>query len=147
MKHTCFSFFFQVILLLWKSSCLETFGNESDRLALLDFKSQVTHDPHNVMASWNNSLHFCSWFGVTCSPSIGRVVILNLEAQSLVGSIPPSIGNLTFLTGINLEGNSFHGEIPQERPENTFSCSQRVYWENSKPVYFIIQVETFGVWS
>ncbi|OMO97527.1 hypothetical protein COLO4_14556 [Corchorus olitorius] len=98
------------------SSCLESasFANESDRVALLDFKSRVTQDPHNVMASWNNSLHFCSWFGVTCSPSNGRVVILNLQGQKLVGSIPPSIGILTFLTAINLENNSFHGEIPQQ---------------------------------
>ncbi|OMP05936.1 hypothetical protein CCACVL1_01784 [Corchorus capsularis] len=109
---------YNVILLLWMSSCLEsaipTFANESDRVVLNDFKSQVTQDPLNIMASWNNSVHFCSWFGVSCSPLNGRVVILNLEAQKLVGSIPPSIGNLTFLTGINLENNNFHGEIPQE---------------------------------
>ncbi|OMO97526.1 hypothetical protein COLO4_14555 [Corchorus olitorius] len=118
MKQTCFScriFFFHVILLLWLT-CLEsaTFANESDRLALLDFKNRVTNDPRKIMASWNDSLHFCSWFGVTCSPSNGRVVILNLEAQNLAGSIPPSIGNLTFLTGINLRSNNFHGELPQE---------------------------------
>ncbi|KAK6245040.1 hypothetical protein QUC31_011449 [Theobroma cacao] len=95
--------------------CNDTyFANESDRLALLDFKNRVTQDPLHVMASWNNFVHFCSWVGITCSPSNGRVVILNLEGQKLVGSIPPSIGNLTFLTGINLVNNTFRGEIPQE---------------------------------
>ncbi|XP_017977165.1 PREDICTED: probable LRR receptor-like serine/threonine-protein kinase At3g47570 [Theobroma cacao] len=117
MKLTCL--FFQGILLLWMSSCSESamipaFANESDRLALLDFKNRVTQDPLHVMDSWNNSVHFCSWVGVTCSPSNGRVVILNLKGQKLVGSIPPSIGNLTFLTRINLVNNNFRGEIPQE---------------------------------
>ncbi|KAL7169694.1 hypothetical protein ACSBR2_034679 [Camellia fascicularis] len=41
-------------------------------------------------------------------------MILNLEAQKLVGSIPSSIGNLSLITGINLQNNSFHGEIPPE---------------------------------
>uniref|UniRef100_A0A2N9GS27 non-specific serine/threonine protein kinase n=1 Tax=Fagus sylvatica TaxID=28930 RepID=A0A2N9GS27_FAGSY len=40
--------------------------------------------------------------------------VLDLAAKKLTGSIPPSIGNLTYLTGINLRNNSFYGEIPQE---------------------------------
>ncbi|KAL7169676.1 hypothetical protein ACSBR2_034661 [Camellia fascicularis] len=91
-----------------------TSENESDRMALLAFKSRIIQDPLQIMSSWNDSLHFCNWAGVICSPSNGRVLILNLEAQKLVGSIPPSIGNLSLLTGINLQNNSFHGEIPPE---------------------------------
>ncbi|XP_031253104.1 putative receptor-like protein kinase At3g47110 isoform X2 [Pistacia vera] len=66
------------------------------------------------MRSWNDSVHFCNWTGLTCSPTNGRVTILNLDSQNLVGSIPPSIGNLTFLNAINLGNNSFHGKIPPE---------------------------------
>ncbi|ONI03273.1 hypothetical protein PRUPE_6G248000 [Prunus persica] len=91
-----------------------TFGNETDRLALLDLKKRITQDPLHLMSSWNDSFHFCSWVGVTCNHSNKRVVILNLSSQKLVGSLPPSIGNLTHLTRINLDSNSFHGEIPQE---------------------------------
>ncbi|OVA02665.1 Protein kinase domain [Macleaya cordata] len=91
-----------------------TSRNESDRLALLAFKDLITQDPLGVMNSWNDSIHFCEWVGVSCSPKNQRVVILNLASQKLVGSIPPSIGNLTFLTGINLRNNYFHAEIPQE---------------------------------
>ncbi|XP_059598992.1 LRR receptor kinase SERL2-like [Vitis vinifera] len=43
-----------------------------------------------------------------------RVNTLNLNSLHLVGSLSPSIGNLTFLTGLNLELNNFHGQIPQE---------------------------------
>ncbi|XP_059307950.1 probable LRR receptor-like serine/threonine-protein kinase At3g47570 [Lycium ferocissimum] len=85
-----------------------------DEQVLVDFKSRITDDPFQVMASWNNSLHYCNWTGITCNPSIQRVMILDLRSLKLVGSIPPSIGNLSFLTAINLRNNSFHGEIPHE---------------------------------
>nr|XP_028957484.1 probable LRR receptor-like serine/threonine-protein kinase At3g47570 [Malus domestica] len=88
--------------------------NETDRLALLDFKDRITQDPLNVMSSWNDSTDFCSWVGVTCNPSTKKVSILKLNSRELAGSIPASIGNLTYLTAINLTNNDFHGEIPQE---------------------------------
>jgi hypothetical protein len=126
MKHSClhsnwiFSLlFFHGILVLFMSSSLKsaripTFANESDRLALLDFKNQISEDPLQIMSLWNDSTRFCNWFGVTCSPSRKRVMFLNLEAQRLAGYITPSIRNLTYLTGINLEDNSFYGKILQE---------------------------------
>ncbi|GLT96481.1 hypothetical protein SLE2022_140990 [Rubroshorea leprosula] len=67
------------------------------------------------MNSWNESLHFCDWMGVTCSRRHkGRVTLLSLESCGLFGSIPPQIGNLSFLRGINLADNNFQREIPQE---------------------------------
>ncbi|GLT55506.1 hypothetical protein SLA2020_286210 [Shorea laevis] len=117
MKHSCLHskwilfIFFHGILLLFMSSSL---ADESDRLALLDFKNQIREDPLQIMSLWNESTHFCNWFGVTCSPSSKRVMVLNLEAQRLAGSITPSMGNLTYLTGINLRNNIIYGEIPQE---------------------------------
>jgi Leucine-rich repeat (LRR) protein len=119
MKHSCLHFnwilfiFFHGILLL-KSARILAFANDTDRLALLDFKKQISEDPVQIMSSWNDSTHFCNWFGVTCSPSSKRVMVLNLEAQRLAGYITPFMGNLTYLTGINLGNNSIYGEIPQE---------------------------------
>ncbi|XP_022765839.1 LRR receptor-like serine/threonine-protein kinase FLS2 [Durio zibethinus] len=89
-------------------------AKESDRLALLDFKNSVTQDSVKIMNSWNDSIPLCNWIGVTCNPHSGRVVVLNLENQKLIGSIPPAIGNLTFLTGINLGENVFHCDVPEE---------------------------------
>ncbi|XP_028957104.1 probable LRR receptor-like serine/threonine-protein kinase At3g47570 [Malus domestica] len=114
--------FLHGFILLCMSTCLESttlrnltlLGNESDRLALLDFKKRITVDPFNAMSSWNHSIHFCSWVGVSCHRSTKRVLMLNLKSKKLVGSIPSSIGNLTYLTGINLSDNNFHGEIPPE---------------------------------
>ncbi|KAM2969691.1 hypothetical protein FF2_016758 [Malus domestica] len=54
-------------------------GNERDRLALLAIKAQIKQDPHQVLSSWNESVHFCKWYGVTCSPRHReRVTVLNL---------------------------------------------------------------------
>jgi len=72
MKHSCLHFnwilliFFHGILLL-KSARIHAFADESDRLALLDFKNRISEDPLQIMSSWNDSTHFCDWFGVTCS--------------------------------------------------------------------------------
>ncbi|KAJ9694958.1 hypothetical protein PVL29_010444 [Vitis rotundifolia] len=90
------------------------YGNETDRLALLAIKAQITQDPLGITTSWNDSVHFCNWAGVTCGHRHQRVNTLNLNSLHLVGSLSPSIGNLTFLTGLNLELNNFHGQIPQE---------------------------------
>jgi hypothetical protein len=97
-----------------KSARIPAFADESDRLALLDFKKRISEDPLQIMSLWNDSTHFCNWFGVTCTPSSKRVIGSEPESQRLAGTITPSIGNLTYLTGINLENNSFYGEIPQE---------------------------------
>ncbi|GKV51207.1 hypothetical protein SLEP1_g57876 [Rubroshorea leprosula] len=89
--------------------------NENDRLALLAFKDRIVGDPLGILTSWNESPHFCNWTGVLCSKKHqGRVTVLNLASQKLVGSIPPHIGNLSFLRGINLSYNSFTGEIPPQ---------------------------------
>jgi hypothetical protein len=125
MKHSCLNskwilfIFFHGILLLFMSSSLKsaripTSPVESDRMALLDFKKRISEDPLQIMSSWNDSTLFCNWFGVTCNPYSKRVIILNLQAQRLTSTLIPSMGNLTYLTGIILGNNSFYGEIPQE---------------------------------
>ncbi|XP_058089781.1 probable LRR receptor-like serine/threonine-protein kinase At3g47570 [Magnolia sinica] len=114
------SFLFHTILLSsveapWLLGSAANFSNETDRLALLDFKHLITDDPHRSMRSWNHTLHFCQWQGVTCGRQHPqRVTALNLTGQNLVGTISPFIANLTFLRRILLEDNNFHGAIPQE---------------------------------
>ncbi|XP_039047050.1 probable LRR receptor-like serine/threonine-protein kinase At3g47570 [Hibiscus syriacus] len=67
------------------------------------------------MDSWNSSIHFCQWRGVTCGGrEHQRVTKLELQYLKLSGSISPYIGNLSFLTELNLTGNSFYSQIPQE---------------------------------
>ncbi|XP_058098804.1 putative receptor-like protein kinase At3g47110 [Magnolia sinica] len=114
--------FWSFLLLPFLLPCMEcigigfpTLGNETDRLALIAFKDPISNDPSRFFSSWNDSVHFCNWEGITCGrrhPQ--RVIALNLVYHGLVGPISPQIANLTFLRSINLSGNSFHGKIPRE---------------------------------
>ncbi|CAN1137314.1 Probable LRR receptor-like serine/threonine-protein kinase At3g47570 [Linum perenne] len=90
-------------------------SNETDRLALVQFKSMITGDPLGALSSWNDSVHFCEWYGVSCSKRhYGRVIELNLSSHGLSGPISPHVGNLSFLKFLRLYNNSFIGEIPHE---------------------------------
>ncbi|CAN1139563.1 Probable LRR receptor-like serine/threonine-protein kinase At3g47570 [Linum perenne] len=88
-------------------------NNVTDRLALLEFKNEITNDPSGVLTSWNDSLHFCNWQGIICNTH-QRVTSLSLSRCNLAGTLSPHIANLTFLHTINLINNSFRGHIPQQ---------------------------------
>ncbi|XP_024037407.1 putative receptor-like protein kinase At3g47110 isoform X2 [Citrus clementina] len=110
-------FFFLFILLSFlfhfSFSHCANLGTETDKQALLAFKSKVA-DPFGALSTWNDSVNFCLWLGVTCSLKHQRVISLNLSGQNLTGTLSPYIGNLTFLRLINLQQNSFSGMIPHE---------------------------------
>ncbi|XP_040957991.1 probable LRR receptor-like serine/threonine-protein kinase At3g47570 [Gossypium hirsutum] len=89
-------------------------GNDTDLQALLRFKANIIGDQLGVMDSWNSSVHFCQWHGVTCSRKRRRVTKLELQLLKLSGSLSPYIGNLSFLKELNLEGNIFYNQIPQK---------------------------------
>ncbi|PWA42245.1 leucine-rich repeat protein [Artemisia annua] len=85
-----------------------------DRVALFAVKSMINGDPQGVMSSWNDSIHFCQWEGITCGSRHQRVTILDLSSRGLSGSLSPSIGNLSFLKVVQLQNNSLSGEIPPQ---------------------------------
>ncbi|KAG8378637.1 hypothetical protein BUALT_Bualt07G0006100 [Buddleja alternifolia] len=89
-------------------------GNETDKLALFSFKSQITQDPQLILDSWNNSSHFCNWTGVECDSKFQRVTSLNLTGQRLSGTVSPHVGSFSFLNILDLSGNLFQGDIPLE---------------------------------
>ncbi|KAK4422145.1 putative receptor-like protein kinase [Sesamum alatum] len=86
----------------------------TDRMALLAFKAALISDPLHVTESWKGSTYFCSWIGITCSLRHPRVVKLDLHSSMLVGSLSPSIGNLSFLREVQLYNNGLTGEIPSD---------------------------------
>ncbi|RWR78775.1 LRR.XII-like protein [Cinnamomum micranthum f. kanehirae] len=110
------SFAFHAILLISLSETATTtpLRNETDRLALLAFKNDIAGDPLQALSSWNDSLHFCEWRGITCGSKHQRVRILNLTSLSLEGPLSPHIANLSFLSSIDLSTNRFHGRVPHE---------------------------------
>ncbi|KAK5794299.1 probable LRR receptor-like serine/threonine-protein kinase At3g47570 [Gossypium arboreum] len=89
-------------------------GNDIDQKALLHFKSKIIGDQLRVTESWNSSIHFCHWHGVTCGRRHQRVTKLELEYLKLTGSLSPYMGNLSFLREFSLAGNNFYNQIPRE---------------------------------
>nr|GLL21980.1 probable LRR receptor-like serine/threonine-protein kinase At3g47570 [Ipomoea trifida] len=114
MKHLLYCLVF-VILPTFTVSAILQYSNETDRIALLEFKHRLFNDSHGVLLnSWNDSQHHCHWPGVSCSRQNQRVVALRLPDKGLVGTISPHIGNLTFLRELNLSTNKLSGQIPGE---------------------------------
>ncbi|KAJ8638373.1 hypothetical protein MRB53_012640 [Persea americana] len=94
--------------------CEAATGSEIDREALLAIKAQIRKDPLGALISWNDTLPFCMWLGVTCISRDQRVMFLDLSSLNLEGSVSPFIGNLSYLVGINFQVNNLDGEIPHE---------------------------------
>jgi len=93
--------------------CATVPQDSKDMLALIDFRQAITGDPRGFFNSWNNSVNYCNWNGVTCSKTHrGRVGELNLTGQSLEGRISPSVGNLTLLKTLDLSSNNLSGQLP-----------------------------------
>ncbi|KAK3424382.1 hypothetical protein EUGRSUZ_F01162, partial [Eucalyptus grandis] len=74
----------------------------------------IIEDPFGVLNSWNSSIGFCQWYGVTCGRRHRRVTVLELSSQGLSGSISPHVGNLSFLRKMWLPTNNLGHEIPSQ---------------------------------
>ncbi|XP_074279753.1 uncharacterized protein LOC141605022 [Silene latifolia] len=109
-----FIFVIQNITVILSFRSIDYPGNKTDYIALLSIKSQLLAPSNRVLSSWNESIHHCSWEGVTCGSKHNRVTILDLRSRGLAGTISPFIGNLSFLQIISLYDNSLSGEIPTQ---------------------------------
>ncbi|KAJ4888721.1 LRR receptor-like serine/threonine-protein kinase EFR [Raphanus sativus] len=86
----------------------------TDREALLSFRSQIIHTPQSLSFTWDQNTSPCNWTGVTCNTRNRRVASINLSGRGLTGSISPSIGNLSFLRSLQLQNNQLGGLVPKE---------------------------------
>nr|XP_048330743.1 putative receptor-like protein kinase At3g47110 [Ziziphus jujuba var. spinosa] len=89
------------------STMSETTNITTDQSALLVLKSHITHDPQNILSkNWSTSSSICDWVGVTCGAKHKRVTMLNLSYMGLTGTVPPQLGNLSFLVELRCRNNS-----------------------------------------
>lgn len=139
LQKPVYPFHFIWVIFIITVSC-----QDSDKSALLEFKSSVK-DPAGVLSGWgvSNSDH-CSWIGVTCGSHDGRVYGLNITGGGdsgeftcfkydefslygfgvrkkcdgngfkLIGKLSVSISKLSELRVLSLPFNDLSGEIPNE---------------------------------
>jgi Leucine-rich repeat (LRR) protein len=81
-----------------------------DSLALVDLYNRTNGVGWTHNDNWLTSAPLDEWYGVEIEN--GRVGILELPSNNLVGSLPSSLGNLTGLVQLILESNQLNGSIP-----------------------------------
>ena len=117
------SFYPLIMVAIFLHIFMATLGMSSpnittDEAALLQLKAQISLDPHSFFShNWNwsaSASSVCNWVGVTCGIRHGRVTAINLPNMGFGGTIPPHVGNLSFLVSLNITGNSFYGTLPNE---------------------------------
>nr|XP_027083840.1 probable LRR receptor-like serine/threonine-protein kinase At3g47570 [Coffea arabica] len=90
----------------------------TDQSALLALNARITSEQHEFLSqNWSSTAapsSVCDWIGVQCSSRHQRVTDLNISNMGLTGTIPPDLGNLSFLVSLDLRNNSFHGNLPEE---------------------------------
>ncbi|MEO6685759.1 MAG: hypothetical protein ABIN24_07335, partial [Dyadobacter sp.] len=116
-------YYYFILVLLFSVTISVGQTLESDRLALIDLYNATGgtywYNNLNWSVSGNPGDSPCGWGGVTCNEEGTRVVKLLLPENDMLGSIPPSIGNLTALTHLDLSGAgrefvNLTGSIPAE---------------------------------
>ncbi|XP_048131722.1 LRR receptor-like serine/threonine-protein kinase FLS2 isoform X4 [Rhodamnia argentea] len=88
----------------------------ADQASLLALKQHITDDPEDLLSTnWTETTSVCNWVGITCGTThTSRVTRLNLACMGLSGTLPPQLGNLSFLAYFNITNNTFHGSLPVE---------------------------------
>uniref|UniRef100_A0A6N2LLK4 non-specific serine/threonine protein kinase n=1 Tax=Salix viminalis TaxID=40686 RepID=A0A6N2LLK4_SALVM len=113
-------------------------GNTTEAEALLKWKASLDSQSQSLLSSWVGISPCIKWIGITCDnsesvtnltlesfglrgtlydfnfSSFPNLLILDLRNNSLSGTIPSQIGNLSRIIKLNLCHNELTGSIPSE---------------------------------
>ena len=118
------------------SSPTSLFGNNTEAEALLQWKASLDNQSQSLLSSWVGISPCINWSGITCDnsgsvtnlsladfglrgtlydfnfSSFRNLFVLDLQNNSISGTIPHEIGKLTSLFVISLAENNLTGLIP-----------------------------------
>ena len=86
--------------------------SSAERTALIALFNATDGPNWNNNTNWNTAATVDNWYGITVSG--GHVVEIDLAGNSLLGTIPASIGDLQWLQIFDLSRNRISGTIPEE---------------------------------
>ena len=107
----------------------ESTDRSTDRAALTALYEATNGEGWKNSRHWLNDVPLLLWHGVDTDAD-GRVTELRLEGNNLEGRIPPEIGHLHGLTGLDLGKNALTGPIPPEIG-GLAQLRSLVLWSNS----------------
>ncbi|XP_019180023.1 PREDICTED: receptor-like kinase TMK4 [Ipomoea nil] len=100
-------------------------------------------------SGWSISKDHCTWKNVQCDKSTGSVVSINLDYQSISGTLPSELTQLASLRSLSLRGNFLSGSLPSFA---NMSNLEELYLDNNKfssiPSGFLLGVpnlQTFNI--
>ena len=88
-------------------------ADNPDRQVLVTFYNATGGPGWDQDRNWNSPSGIGTWYGVTTN-SAGFVTELELDDNSLSGSLPAQLGELAELRRLVLDGNEISGRIPPE---------------------------------
>lgn len=93
------------------SAVIEVVQSLTDREALIELYNATNGPGWTTSTNWTSSAPLSDWYGIMTDAD-GRVINVNLDGNTLQGTIPPSIGSLTQLQALNFTTNQLTGSIP-----------------------------------
>ena len=89
---------------------IQTFlqDDPNQRAALLDLYNSTQGSDWKISTNWTNpNISYCNWAGISCLTGTTNVGSIKLIANSLVGTLPSSLGQLHSLISLQISENPF----------------------------------------